>query len=58
LQAGVLTEQQLMERSRRALEDRDRGSSSAGDLNSLSGGKARVCSDINLKVTLESFSVA
>ena len=31
LQAGVLTEQQLMERSRRALEDRDRGSSLAGD---------------------------
>ena len=31
LQTGVLTEQQLMERSRRALEDRDRGSSPAGD---------------------------
>src|SRR5580693_6507491 len=31
LQTGVLTEQQLMERSRRALEDRDRGSSQAGD---------------------------
>src|SRR5258708_23232331 len=31
LQAGVLTEQQLMERSRRALEDRDRGPSQAGD---------------------------
>src|SRR5216684_2198529 len=31
LQTGVLTEQQLMERSRRALEDRDRGPSQAGD---------------------------
>src|SRR6267378_683735 len=31
LQTGVLTEQQLMERSRRALEDRDRGSSQASD---------------------------
>ena len=31
LQTGVLTEQQLMERSRRALEDRDRGPSPAGD---------------------------
>ena len=31
LQTGVLTEQQLMERSRRALEDRDRGSSLGGD---------------------------
>jgi len=31
LQAGVLTEQQLMERSRRALGDRDRGSSQASD---------------------------
>src|SRR5580700_5294861 len=31
LQTGVLTEQQLMERSRRALEERDRGSSRAGD---------------------------
>jgi DNA-binding response OmpR family regulator/S1-C subfamily serine protease len=31
LQTGVLTEQQLMERSRRALEDRDHGSSLAGD---------------------------
>jgi DNA-binding response OmpR family regulator/S1-C subfamily serine protease len=31
LQTGVLTEQQLMERSRRALEDRDRGPSLAGD---------------------------
>ena len=30
LQAGVLTEQQLMERSRRALEDPDRGSSTGG----------------------------
>jgi DNA-binding response OmpR family regulator/S1-C subfamily serine protease len=31
LQTGVLTEQQLMDRSRRALEDRDRGLSQAGD---------------------------
>jgi DNA-binding response OmpR family regulator/S1-C subfamily serine protease len=31
LQTGVLTEQQLMERSRRALEDGDRGPSQAGD---------------------------
>jgi DNA-binding response OmpR family regulator/S1-C subfamily serine protease len=31
LQTGVLTEQQLMARSRRALEDRDRGPSQAGD---------------------------
>ena len=31
LQTGVLTQQQLMERSRRALDDRDRGSSPAGD---------------------------
>src|SRR5467141_4045801 len=31
LQTGVMTEQQLMERSRRALEDRDRGSSQASD---------------------------
>src|SRR5258708_24829783 len=31
LQSGVLTEQQLMERSRRALEDRDRDRSQAGD---------------------------
>jgi DNA-binding response OmpR family regulator/S1-C subfamily serine protease len=31
LQMGVLTEQQLMERSRRALEDRDRGPSQASD---------------------------
>src|SRR5271163_2228005 len=31
LQTGVLTEQQLMERSRRALEDRDLGPSQAGD---------------------------
>ena len=31
LQTGVLTEQQLMERSRRALEDRDRGPSQTGD---------------------------
>src|SRR5467141_2945509 len=31
LQTGVLTEQQLMDRSRRALEDRDRGPSPAGD---------------------------
>ncbi|HWY53820.1 MAG TPA: trypsin-like peptidase domain-containing protein [Terriglobales bacterium] len=31
LQTGVLTEQQLMERSRRALEDRGRGSSQASD---------------------------
>jgi DNA-binding response OmpR family regulator/S1-C subfamily serine protease len=31
LQTGVLTEQQLMERSRRALEDRDRGPSQASD---------------------------
>ena len=35
LQTGVLTEQQLMERSRRALEDRDRGSSQAGDAQKL-----------------------
>jgi DNA-binding response OmpR family regulator/S1-C subfamily serine protease len=31
LQTGVLTEQQLMERSRRALEDRDRSASQTGD---------------------------
>ncbi len=31
LQTGVLTQQQLVERSRRALEDRDRGPSPAGD---------------------------
>src|SRR5580658_10254775 len=31
LQTGVLTEQQLMDRSRRALEDRNRGPSQAGD---------------------------
>src|ERR1700751_5305687 len=31
LQAGVLTQQQLMERSRRALEDRERGPSPASD---------------------------
>ena len=31
LQTGVLTEQQLIERSRRALEDRDHGPSQAGD---------------------------
>ena len=31
LQTGVLTQQQLLERSRRALDDRDRGSSPAGD---------------------------
>ena len=31
LQTGVLTEQHLMEPSRRALEDRDRGPSQAGD---------------------------
>jgi DNA-binding response OmpR family regulator/S1-C subfamily serine protease len=31
LQTGVLTEQQLMERSRRALEDRDHGRSQGGD---------------------------
>jgi DNA-binding response OmpR family regulator len=31
LQTGVLSEQQLMERSRRALEERDRGPSQAGD---------------------------
>src|SRR5580693_4561183 len=31
LQTGVLTEQQLMDRSRRALEDRDRGPSQTGD---------------------------
>src|SRR6266403_334172 len=31
LQTGVLTEEQLMERSRRALEDRGRGSSQASD---------------------------
>src|SRR5713226_2381006 len=30
-QTGVLTQQQLMERSRRALEDRDRGPSQTGD---------------------------
>src|SRR2546427_7095771 len=35
LQTGVLTEQQLMERSRRALEDRDRGPSQAGDRQKL-----------------------
>jgi hypothetical protein len=31
LQAGVLTQEQLMERSRRALQDRDHGPSPAGD---------------------------
>jgi DNA-binding response OmpR family regulator/S1-C subfamily serine protease len=31
LQAGVLTQEQLMERSRRTLQDRDHGSSPAGD---------------------------
>jgi len=35
LQTGVLTQQQLMERSRRALEDRDRGPSPAGDPQTL-----------------------
>jgi DNA-binding response OmpR family regulator/S1-C subfamily serine protease len=35
LQTGVLTEQQLMERSRRALEDHDRASSLAGDSQKL-----------------------
>jgi DNA-binding response OmpR family regulator len=35
LQTGVLTEQQLMERSRRALEDRDRGPSQTSDLQKL-----------------------
>jgi DNA-binding response OmpR family regulator/S1-C subfamily serine protease len=35
LQTGVLTEQQLMERSRRALEARDRGPSPAGDPQTL-----------------------
>src|SRR5438309_2669734 len=35
LQTGVLTEQKLMERSRRALEDRDRGPSQAGDRQKL-----------------------
>src|SRR5438105_6857295 len=35
LQSGVLTEQQLMDRSRRALEDRDRSPSPAGDLQKL-----------------------
>src|SRR5580693_7890246 len=35
LQTGVLTEQQLMERSRRALEDRDRSASQAGDAQKL-----------------------
>src|SRR3984893_1410998 len=35
LQTGVLTEQQLMERSRRALEDRDRGLSQAGGAQKL-----------------------
>src|SRR5580700_4460905 len=35
LQTGVLTEQQLMERSRRSLEDRDRGLSRAGDSQKL-----------------------
>src|SRR5437660_6213507 len=35
LQSGVLTEQQLVDRSRRALEDRDRSPSPAGDLQKL-----------------------
>src|SRR5579862_1249223 len=35
LQTGVLTEQQLMERSRRALEDRDRSASQTGDVQKL-----------------------
>src|ERR1700722_5950459 len=35
LQTGVLTQQQLMERSRRALEDRDRGPSRASDPQTL-----------------------
>jgi DNA-binding response OmpR family regulator/S1-C subfamily serine protease len=35
LQTGVLTQQQLMERSRRALEDSDRGPSRAGDPQTL-----------------------
>jgi serine protease Do len=35
LQTGVLTEQQLMERSRRALEDGDHGRSQAGDSQKL-----------------------
>lgn len=35
LQAGVLTEQQLMERSRRALEDRDHSSSPVSDAQKL-----------------------
>jgi DNA-binding response OmpR family regulator/S1-C subfamily serine protease len=35
LQTGVLTEQQLMERSRRALEARDRGPSATGDPQTL-----------------------
>src|SRR5437660_3934535 len=35
LQTGVLTEQQLVDRSRRALEDRDRSPSPAGDLQKL-----------------------
>jgi hypothetical protein len=35
LQTGVLTEQQLMERSRRSLEDRDRGPSRSGDSQKL-----------------------
>jgi len=38
LQTGVLTEQQLMERSRRALEDRGRGNSEASDPQKLGGG--------------------
>jgi len=35
LQSGVLTEQRLMEHSRRALEDAERGQSRAGDLQKL-----------------------
>src|SRR4029077_7008735 len=35
LQTGVLTQQQLMERSRRALEDGERGLSTAGDAQKL-----------------------
>ena len=35
LQTGVLTQQQLMERSRRALEDGERGPSTAGDAQKL-----------------------
>src|SRR5580658_3076757 len=41
LQTGVLTEQQLMDRSRRALEDRDRGPSQAGDPQKLQLQKKR-----------------